>query len=210
MNKTIAHLQFITDSRPDETLVSQVESVLLHGVRWVQMRIKEATTEERVECGRPLRALCRQHKALFIVNDDIAAARELEADGVHLGLDDEAPQAARALLGSEAIIGGTCNTFEDIVTRHTQGVDYIGLGPLRTTNTKQKLSPLLGHDGYQRIIQQCQETGIATPLIAIGGIRLDDIAPLMAAQLHGIALSSLVIDSRDRAATLSTILENLS
>lgn len=209
MNTTIATLQFITDPRPGETLAAQVESVLAAGVTWVQLRLKETTTAHRIEQGRPLAALCRRYGATFIVNDDIRAAHELAADGVHLGLDDGPVDKARDLLGPEAIIGGTCNTFADIRKRHHEGVDYIGLGPYRSTATKKKLSPLLGLEGYRQLVSGCREAAIEIPVIAIGGIRPADIAPLMATSIHGVALSSLIIDSEDRAAAIATIMEEL-
>ena len=203
-------LQFITDPRPGETLVEQVESVLAGGVRWVQLRAKNLTTAERLEAGRVLQQLCRRYRATFIVNDDIEVARELGADGIHLGLDDPSPRKARKILGPEAIIGGTCNTFDDIRQRANEQVDYIGVGPFRTTTTKKKLSPTLGLAGYNQLLTKMHQAGIFLPVIAIGGIRLDDVAPLMETAIHGIAVSSLIIDSADRSATITTLLEKTS
>lgn len=190
-------IQFITDPRPELGLAVQVELVCRAGIDWLQFRCKGADRAEKRKTGQELAAICRSHKTLFIVNDDMELAAELHADGVHLGLADGDPRKARKLLGASAIIGGTCNTFEDIELRHQQGVDYIGLGPFRFTSTKKNLSPILGLTGYRNIIDRCRRRGICLPIIAIGGIRVDDIASLIAVGVHGVAISSLILDADD-------------
>jgi len=190
-------IQFITDPRPDLSLAAQAELVCSAGINWLQFRLKEASREEKLRYGKEVARICRQYNAVFIVNDDVALAAELGADGVHLGLDDGDPAKARQLLGDTAIIGGTCNTFEDVELRHRQGVDYIGLGPYRYTATKKNLSPILGLQGYQRIVENCRQRGISVPLVAIGGIGVGDLAPLISHGVHGVAVSSLILDAED-------------
>ena len=87
------------------------------------------------------------------------------------------------------LVGATANTFEDILKADREGASYIGLGPYRYTETKKNLSPILGLEGYRKIIGQCREAGLEIPIFAIGGIEFEDIAPLMETGIEGIAVS---------------------
>lgn len=198
-------IQFITDPRPDQELSAQAEMVCSGGIDWLQFRLKNASYDSKLESGKEIARICRKSNTTFIVNDDMELAAELGADGVHLGLEDGDPQKARELLGSSAIIGGTCNTFEDIELRHKQGVDYIGLGPYRFTSTKEKLSPILSLEGYRDILQKCRERKILIPIVAIGGIEVEDIGPLMSSGIHGIAISSLILNANDPQSRITAI-----
>lgn len=192
-------MQYITAPKSGLSLAGQVEAVCRGGMRWVQLRMKGATPAEMLAEGRLIREICRRHGALFVVNDRVEVARELDADGVHLGKEDMDPREARALLGVGKIIGATCNTWEDILLRQKQGVDYIGLGPFTFTTTKEKLSPVLGLEGYRRLLKQMRLHGIRIPVYAIGGITETDIPPLLQTGVAGIALSGLIKNSPDPA-----------
>jgi thiamine-phosphate pyrophosphorylase len=110
----------------------------------------------------------------------VELVRELRADGVHLGKNDMPIAAARQLLGPGFIIGGTANTFADVKAISEAGGDYVGCGPFRFTTTKEKLSPILGLDGYRHIVSRMLAEGICIPIVAIGGIEADDIQPILA------------------------------
>ena len=98
---------------------------------------------------------------------------------------------AKELLPNK-IIGGTANTIADVAQRIAENCDYIGLGPLRFTTTKQKLSPTLGIEGYKAIIRLVKSQGNTIPIVAIGGITLADLPLLKQVQVDGIAISSLL------------------
>ncbi len=166
-------LQFITDR------IERLEDTLAGGCRWVQLRMKEVTENEYIETGRKALAICRRYGATFIVDDRVEAAMLLGADGVHLGKNDMPAVDARQILGPRFIIGATANTFEDIRHAAEAGADYIGLGPYRFTTTKKNLSPVLGAEGYRRIMDRCRLEGINLPVTAIGGILTDDIPEIM-------------------------------
>ena len=202
-------LQYITDHKEGVSIPEQVEAVCKGGCRWVQLRMKEADREEFIRVGRTVKEICKRHGALFLVNDNVDIALELDADGVHLGKEDMDPLEARRILGYSKIIGGTCNTFDDVVTRFRQQVDYIGLGPFTYTSTKKRLSPVLGLEGYQKIMEACQEEGIYLPVHAIGGIREDDIQPILSTGVTGIALSSLLKNSEDITGKTREMVEQL-
>ncbi|MDE5621847.1 MAG: thiamine phosphate synthase, partial [Alistipes sp.] len=124
-------LQFITHRTEHDDEISGTRAVLAGGCRWIQLRMKEASEEEILRTGRAIGRLCREAGATFLLDDHAELVRELQADGVHLGRNDLPVAEARRLLGPEALIGATANTFEEIERAAAQGADYIGLGPFR-------------------------------------------------------------------------------
>ena len=135
--------------------------------------------------------LCDKHEAQLIINDNPLVTKTCGADAVHLGLNDMSVSEARKIIPKK-IIGGTANTFEHIKQRCTERIDYIGLGPYRFTNTKEKLSPILGIEGFVDIINKMKSKNLNTPIYAIGGIELKDIAPIINTGVYGIAVSGLL------------------
>lgn len=200
------NLQYITAPKTGVSLCEQVEAVCRGGVRWVQLRIKNASVAEIICEGKVMKEICRRYNTLFIINDNVEAARQLDADGVHLGKEDMDPLKAREILGPDKIIGATCNSWEDILLRQKQQVDYIGLGPYTFTTTKEKLSPILGLEGYRELLDRMREHHISIPVFAIGGITEQDIPLLMQTGIQGIALSGLIKNSDDMCAKTRKIL----
>ena len=168
------------------------------GVRWVQLRIKNGTDEQVLEEAKKTKIICQKYGAKLIINDHVNVAKLVEAEGVHLGKKDMSPKDARKILGKEFIIGGTANTLEDIINLQDQGVDYVGLGPYRFTQTKKNLSSVLGEKGYQNILEKLKEKSIDIPVIAIGGIQIDDIKTLMNIGVYGIAVASLINEANEK------------
>ena len=195
-------LQYISQGNTIEEQLSNIQNVLDHGCKWVQLRFKNTNAQDFYTVAEQTKVLCQSYQATFIINDKVDLAYQLDADGVHLGLDDMPIKAARNILGNKKIIGGTANTWEHIVQRTHENCTYIGLGPFRFTPTKEKLSPILGLEGYEKLLQKMKQENIFTPVIAIGGITLEDIDLLMETGLHGVALSSLLTQNP----TLITIL----
>lgn len=179
-------LQYIA---PD---ASKVEAVLRGGCRWVQLRMKDARTPEILAEAAKIAPLCRSYGATFLLDDRVDLVEAAGADGVHLGANDMPVEQARGLLGPGYIIGATANTFEVLARAAAAGADYAGVGPLRFTTTKKNLSPILGLEGYRSIMSRCREAGIAIPVTAIGGIVPDDLAPLAATGVHGVAVSGAI------------------
>lgn len=186
-------LQYISQGKTAAEQYLNIQNALDKGVQWVQLRWKESTYEQKLALAGTIREMCHTYKATFIINDHTDIAKTVDADGVHLGLNDKKIAQARAILGQDKIIGGTANTLHDVLQRTDEGCDYIGLGPYRFTPTKEKLSPVLGLRGYQHIINHLQEQSIqAPPIYAIGGIEAADIPALQQAGIYGIALSGLI------------------
>ena len=186
-------LQFITHYTERYTYLDSVRIALEGGCRWIQLRMKEASPEEILPIALEALALCRKYNATFIIDDHVEIAKQIKADGVHLGKLDMPITEARKTLGKDFIIGGTANTFEDIQMLYKDGADYIGCGPFRYTTTKKNLSPVLGLEGYRHIISQMKKTNIHLPIVAIGGITPKDIPSLMETGITGIALSGSIL-----------------
>lgn len=190
-------LQFISHTTERYGYLDSIRMALEGGCRWVQLRMKGATVDEMRPVAIEAQRLCSQHDATFVIDDQVALVKEIGADGVHLGKNDMPIAEARRLLGSEFIIGGTANTFDDIVSHHRSGADYIGCGPFRFTTTKQGLSPILGLEGYRHIVEQMRQHEMDLPIVAIGGITVADIPEVMATGVTGIALSGAILGAPD-------------
>lgn len=189
MNNRIDEIQYIT--RDSDVLSHSVQAcrIFEQGFKWVQIRMKNHSNEEmKIEAIKALEA-ANKANAKLILNDSVELAKEIKAHGVHLGLKDMKVSDARAILGNEVIIGGTANTYEDIIHQKEQGADYIGLGPLRFTETKKKLSAIIGYDGYIKIFEKLKQNNIDIPIVAVGGIDLMDIKLLKKIGLTGVAMS---------------------
>ena len=117
---------------------------------------------------------------------------------------------ARALIGAGRLIGATANTADDVRAAVRAGADYIGWGPFRFTTTKARLSPILGLEGYERVVGECRRDGFVPPIVAIGGITPDDIDPLMATGIAGIALSGAILSAPDPASLTASIINILN
>ena len=190
-------LQFITHFNDKYSYLDSVRIALEGGCRWIQLRMKGASYAEMRETALKTQEMCHNAGATFIIDDNVHLVKEIRADGVHLGKNDMPVAKARELLGNGYIIGGTANTIEDIRSHYTSGADYIGCGPFRFTTTKEKLSPVLGLEGYRKIISLMKEEDILLPIVAIGGITLDDIPQIMETGVTGIALSGSILRSDD-------------
>lgn len=202
-------LQYISHFTPQISYAEGIRMALEGGCRWIQLRMKDAPAEEIIACAEEVLPLCRRHGAKFLLDDHVELVRQLGADGVHLGKSDMPVDEARKILGSDIIIGGTANTIEDIIRLHKQGADYIGCGPFRFTTTKKNLSPILGLDGYKSIVLKMKELGINLPIVAIGGITVEDIPAVMGTGVSGIALSGAILGAPDPVEMTARIIETI-
>lgn len=192
------------------TIEEEIQRAVDGGCRWVQLRMKNATREEVVATAKRAKEICKAaDDCILVVDDYVDIAKELELDGVHLGKNDMDPTEARELLGADYIIGATANTFDDVQALRHLDIDYIGLGPMRFTTTKERLSPVLGLDGYRDIISRMKAASINLPVVAIGGITYDDIEDVMATGVNGIAVSGSLIGADDLTAEASRMIDLL-
>lgn len=203
-------LQFITHDNGTTDTAEGARMALEGGCRWVQLRMKGAAADEILRAAAQIRPLCRAAGATFIIDDHVELAARAGADGVHLGKNDMPVADARRLLGPGFIIGATANTLDDIRAARTAGADYIGLGPFRFTTTKERLSPVLGTEGYKQILAACRREGITLPIVAIGGITTADVPEIMATGVNGIAVSGTILNSENPIQTTKTLCKILN
>lgn len=203
----MAQIQFITHFTERYDYIDSARLALEGGCRWIQLRMKGAADEVLLAAACEVRVMCDEYGATFIVDDNVAVAREVRADGVHLGKNDMPVVQAREILGPNFIIGATANTFEEVKAHHAAGADYIGCGPFRFTTTKEKLSPVLGLDGYRDIVSRMRNEHIELPVVAIGGITASDIPAIMQTGVSGIALSGSVLRADDPIEEMKSIIK---
>ncbi len=204
-------LQFITHYNNRYTYTDSARLALEGGCRWVQLRMKGVDRGLLEATAYQVKALCKHYDATFIIDDHVQLVKRVGADGVHLGKNDMSVAQARKILGDNFIIGGTVNSFEDVL-HHFKGVapDYFGCGPFRFTTTKKRLAPILGIEGYKNIIAKMREQGISIPIVAIGGIRKEDISDILACGVDGIALSGTIINAHNPVEEMQHIADKLS
>lgn len=209
-------LYLITDpllsGRPDaQSLFEAIESALEEGVRLIQYREKNRNRRQMYETAKRLRELTARCGATLIVNDEIDLALAVKADGVHLGQGDLPVWLARKVLGRKvlgknAIIGISTHRCSEAIQAESDGADYIGIGPIFKTQTKQSSNPPLGLDTITEVRNQIQ-----VPIFAIGGIRLSHIPDIIAAGADGIAvISSIAGDIRSNVKQAMTLLNTNS
>ena len=202
--KPITKLHFIT------TNAATAELACKGGADWVQLRLKNVSYEQYREEALKVQAVCRQYGATLIINDNARLTLDIGADGVHIGKEDViTPEEEAALLDGGRIIGCTTNTLEDVLHFKGRPISYLGLGPLRFTETKQQLSPVLGIAGYEAIIKATINQDDLPPIIGIGGITLADIPELFETGIYGIAVSGAIANAPDITAAAAAFREGI-
>ena len=150
-----------------------IEAVLKGGCKVLQYRVKKTPSAQQLKDARSLQKLCHSYKCLFLINDNIALAKEINSDGVHLGQQDSSIENARVLLGEQAIIGITChNSLGLALVAEQQGASYIAFGAFFNSKTKPQ-----AQRAELELLQQAKQQ-LSIPIIAIGGITRDN-APLV-------------------------------
>ncbi|WP_044204542.1 thiamine phosphate synthase [Flammeovirga sp. OC4] len=201
----IHKLHYISTEKKDKNHLQHIQEACEAGCRWIQLRAKDISTEDYIALAKKAKVITNLHNAILLINDRPDVAKAVNADGVHVGKEDISPAEAREILGEGKVVGGTANTIEDIQRLYDYGVDYIGLGPFRFTQTKKKLSPILGLEGYQSLLDECKERGIDTPIIAIGGIEVTDVENILKTGVHGIAVSGVIANAINPAGVVTVM-----
>lgn len=196
MSYSIKGLYLVTPDCDDTAwLCDQVRQALLGGVSMVQYRHKTATDALRQEQAAALLAVCRKGNIPLLINDHVALAVALDADGVHIGQHDSAIVETRAIVGKQKIIGASCyNRFELAEQAQAAGADYVAFGACYPSSTKPE-APRASADLFTR----AQQT-LAVPVVGIGGITLDNAQPLIAAGADALAVISDIFQAGDVAA----------
>ncbi len=167
--------------------VTQAEHALKGGASMIQLRHKSASGSQLYRWAVAINKQCQQYKALCIINDRVDIAMASNADGVHLGQEDIPAKVARKIMGNSSLIGVSTSSLEEALQAQNDGADYIGFGHIYPTSSKEKKNPPVGTGLLQQI-----SLSIIIPIVAIGGISLQNAASIIACGAKGIAVISAV------------------
>lgn len=182
---------FITDSKlTKKNVIDDVKSAIRAGVRIVQYREKNKPKEEKIQEAIQLKEICKD--IIFLINNDVDVALDVDADGVHLGQDDMSYGEARKLLGDEKIIGLTIHNVEEAVEAEKLGADYVGVSPIFATTTKLDAGKPAGIELIERV-----KNAVKIPFVAIGGINFENADQVIAAGCKKLVAISAVIAKDD-------------
>jgi thiamine-phosphate pyrophosphorylase len=194
-----ARLYFVCEARPQTDLESLLRAALTGGADIVQLREKELGRAEIERAAGTFRRIADTFSALFIVNDDPELAKICDADGVHVGQDDVSAEQARELLGPDAIVGLSTHSEEQIAASAERPVDYISVGPIWETPTKEG-RPAVGLDLISHAAAQAPH-----PFFAIGGIDTGNAEQVVAAGAERLCAVRAIRDSADPEAAATAL-----
>jgi len=192
--KKIGRLYVITDTTIQKkyTHYDIAEMAVKGGADMIQLRAKELKSGELIETASAILKMCRKENVTFIINDRVDIVMITDADGVHLGLEDIPLRDARTLLGKNKIIGGTAHSLKEAVTAKKNGADYIGYGHIYSTYSKYKPESPKGLLNLKNVVRK-----INVPIIAIGGIGIDNAAEVMNIGCYGIAVIGSIVKAEN-------------
>ncbi|MFL5350290.1 MAG: thiamine phosphate synthase [Hyalangium sp.] len=186
---------------PSLSLGEKARRLLAGGARILQLRMKRTPPREALAAAREVVAACRRAGALCLLNDRVDLALLAGADGVHVGDEDLPPEAARELLGPARLVGVTVRDTVGARAAQEAGADYVGVGPVFGTTTKQVPAPVLGLEGFAAVVRASP-----LPVVGIGGVGLANIAKVAAAGAHGAAVVSDALLAEDIAERVRALL----
>jgi len=199
----IPKLHYISQGNSPKEHLENIQKACTSGSELVQLRLKNISEKKYLKIAKEAREITSHFQTRLIINDYYKIAKEVKADGVHLGKTDCCPTLARKELYTWQIIGGTANTLQDCETLISKDVDYISLGPFRFSTSKDNKSPVLGLNGYTGIIEALKTD---TPIIGFGGITTEDVKNILETGISGIAVSGEITRDFNTIRTFSQLL----
>jgi thiamine-phosphate pyrophosphorylase len=199
----IPKLHYISQGNTPNEHLENIQKACTSGAELVQLRLKNISEKKLLKLATAAREITAHFQARLIINDHYKIAKEVKADGVHLGNTDACPTIARKYLYTWQIIGGTANTLQDCETLIGKEVDYIALGPFRFSATKDNLPPVLGLNGYTAIVEALNTE---TPIIGVGGITTEDVTGILDTGISGIAVSGEITRDFNTIKTFNQLL----
>lgn len=182
----------VTDSKlSNNGIISDIENALEAGCKIVQYREKKKNTKTMINESRHIKRICN-NKALFLVNDRVDVAFASNADGIHIGQEDIPYKFARKLLGKNRIIGLTVHNLDEAIKAENLGVDYIGVGPIFETDTKEDIQTPCGVEMIKIIRKE-----VNIPIVAVGGINKNNVKEILDAGANSIVSINPVVSSDD-------------
>lgn len=169
-----------------QSLYEQIEDAILGGVTMVQLREKNLCENEFIEEATQIKELCHSYNVLLIINDNVEVALKSGADGVHVGIEDVPVDEIRKKVGSDFIIGATAKTVEQAVAAENSGANYLGVGAIFPSPTKEKAVRIT----KEKLKEIC--TAVSIPTVAIGGINTENIDEIKGGKMDGVAVVSAI------------------
>lgn len=199
-NKSLL-LYLVTDNRwlGGKSIESQVEESLKNGVTFIQIREKNLEYDRFLELAKNIKQLTSEYKVPFVVNDNVEVAINSDADGLHIGQDDLEASEAKKILGENKILGVSAQTVEQAVKAEKDGADYIGVGAVFTTDTKND-ADYVSFDELKKICNS-----VTIPVVAIGGINENNILQLKGSGIDGVAVVSAILAKNDVGEATKTL-----
>lgn len=174
----------------EETLYDQVKKALDGGATFVQLR-RRSSTEDFLAEAKEIQKLCKEYGVPFVINDEVSIAKDIDADGVHVGQSDMEAMDVRKILGPDKILGVSAQTVEQAIIAEKHGADYLGVGAVFTTGSKDDADDV-SHETLKAICE-----AVSIPVIAIGGITKDNVAELAGSGICGVAVISAIFGQND-------------
>jgi len=199
----IPKLHYISQGNSPKEHLENIQNACTSGAELVQLRLKNISEKKILKCAKEAREITSHFQTRLILNDHYKIAKEIKADGVHLGQTDSCLTIARKHLYTWQIIGGTANTLQECEILIDKQVDYIGLGPFRFTTTKDNLSTVLGLKGFTAIVEALNTE---TPIIGVGGIKIEDVTAILETGISGIAVSGAITQDFNTIRTFNQLL----
>lgn len=175
----------------EETLYDQVKKALDGGATFVQLREKKLDREDFLEEALEIQKLCREYGVPFVINDEVSIAKDIDADGVHVGQSDMEAMDVRKMLGPDKILGVSAQTVEQAITAQKHGADYLGVGAVFATGSKDDADDV-SHETLKAICE-----AVSIPVIAIGGITKENVSELAGSGICGVAVISAIFGQND-------------
>lgn len=198
-------LYAVTDRQwlKNKSLPEAVEEAIKGGVTFVQLREKNTDYEDMKKIAIEVKAVTDKYNIPFVINDNVMLCKEIDADGVHVGADDMSVSEARKILGNDKIIGGTARTLERAIQAYNEGADYLGIGAVFTTATKE------GTTHMTKDLANKINSAVPIPTVAIGGISIENVSSLKGYGVSGIAVVSAIF-AQENITDACIKLKNLS
>lgn len=175
----------------EETLYDQVKKALDGGATFVQLREKKLDREDFLAEALEIQKLCREYGAPFVINDEVSIAKDIDADGVHVGQSDMEAMDVRKVLGPDKILGVSAQTVEQAIIAEKHGADYLGVGAVFATGSKDDADDV-SHETLKAICE-----AVSIPVIAIGGITKENVSELAGSGICGVAVISAIFGQND-------------
>lgn len=192
MKKFISRFHYLTQDLPHRSHLEQVQLACEAGAKWIQYRCLSKTDDEMLEELHPIASVCDDWGTTLIVTNHFHLVALADIQGVHIEDMNADLSAVRNIIGDDKTLGASANNFDHIKNHINNGTDYIGCGPFGHTDTKPNQSTHWGVEGYKNMIEKLKIENLEIPLIAAGGVQLQNVTDLVETGIHGVAVSAAV------------------